>query len=458
MAFDALELSDPDNAPLRCQLMLSLGEAEARAGNTPQAKAIFLQAAEIARSNRLTHQLARASAGYGGRFAWGRAGDDHRLVPLLEEGLAALADEDVELRARLLARLAGALRDEPTRDRRGQVSREAVELARCTGNPAALVYALDGRVLAILAPDSHAEALTVANELRELSQRIGDKERELQGHIYEFIVQLCLGEVRRAEVGLVEARRLADEIRQPGQAWLVRTMQAQIALGVGQLREAERLISEALAFGERVHPEVAIPAHTLQRYALCEYRGGFEDVLPGLHDLVAKYPERRAVHCALPHLHAQLGQRDQAMREFTEFANSDFTLPFDMEWLYGMSMLAETCSLLGDRNSAATLYRLLLPYQALNAADSPEGMRGSVARYLGQLAALLGDHAEAAAHFEDAIVMNKRMSARPWLAHTQHDYAQLLHSRNGPGDQERAENLQAAARATYNELGMREPD
>ena len=108
---------------------------------------------------------------------WARAAGDDRLVPLLEEGLAALAEEDVELRARLLARLAGALRDEHSRDRRDRLSREAVELARRAGNPAALAYALDGRLAAISAPDTVAECLALGRELREVAERIGDPER-----------------------------------------------------------------------------------------------------------------------------------------------------------------------------------------------------------------------------------------------------------------------------------------
>ena len=87
-------------------------------------------------------ELARAAAGYGGGVVWGRAGDDHRLVPLLEEGLAALGHDDAELRIRLLSRLAGALRDEPSRTRRERAQREAVELARRSGSPALLGWAL----------------------------------------------------------------------------------------------------------------------------------------------------------------------------------------------------------------------------------------------------------------------------------------------------------------------------
>jgi hypothetical protein len=54
-------------------------------------------------------------------------------------------------------------------------------------------------------------------------------------------------------------------------------------------------------------------------------------------------------------------------------------------------------------------------------------------------------------HFESALAMNERMSARPWLAHTQEDYGRMLLDR---GETERASELIAAALATYRELGM----
>jgi tetratricopeptide (TPR) repeat protein len=144
-ALDALELAAPSDERKRCALLLSLGEVQARAGNTPAAKAVFIDAADIARRAGLPLELARAAVGYGGRTAWVRGAGDSPLIPLLEEGLRAIGEDDIELRARLLARLAGALRDEPSRDRRNRLSREAVELARRSGSATALAYALDGR-------------------------------------------------------------------------------------------------------------------------------------------------------------------------------------------------------------------------------------------------------------------------------------------------------------------------
>ena len=51
--------------------------------------------------------------------------------------------------------------------------------------------------------------------------------------------------------------------------------------------------------------------------------------------------------------------------------------------------------------------------------------------------------------------MNARMDARPWLAHTQEQYASMLLVHNQSGDHEKAVALLAAALATTRELGMR---
>jgi hypothetical protein len=119
-----------------------------------------------------------------------------------------------------------------------------------------------------------------------------------------------------------------------------------------------------------------------------------------------------------------------------------------------MSFLAETSGLLGDPDSGAALYRLLVPWAAFSAADHPEGFRGSIARYLALLATTTQSWEDAERHFDDALAANAEMGARPWLAHTQSDYARMLHARNGRGDRDRAHALLDAARTTYRELGM----
>jgi DNA-binding SARP family transcriptional activator len=453
MALEALELADPEDDATRCGLLLSLGDAQARAGNTPAAKETFLAAAAIARHLGFPTELARAAAGYAGRIVWARAGDDAVLVPLLEEALAALGDRDVVLRARLLARLGGALRDEPSRERRDALSAAAVELARRSGSAAALDYALEGRAYAILGPDTIHEQLALAAELERVVLR-EDRERVVAAYTLRDTAELLVGDVRGDEDTLDAALRIAEELRQPVQLWQILASKAMLAMGTGRLDDAEELMLRAFELGERAIPDGAIPHYHMQRYVLAELRGGLDEAEPGVRRLADGYPTRPVFRCALARLHAQLGRTAEARAALDELtADGVAALPFDQEWLFGMALLAETCVYLGDVETAAVLYELLVPWNELNAVDPAEGFMGAVSRYLGQLAALLDRGDEAARHFEEAIAMNERMGARPWLAYTQQDYARLLAGR----DPERAAELLAEARATYRELGLLEP-
>jgi DNA-binding NarL/FixJ family response regulator len=51
--------------------------------------------------------------------------------------------------------------------------------------------------------------------------------------------------------------------------------------------------------------------------------------------------------------------------------------------------------------------------------------------------------------------MNAQMGARPWLAHTQYQYAIMLLARSQPGDREKAVSLLDEALIAARELGMR---
>jgi DNA-binding SARP family transcriptional activator len=454
-ALDALDAGKGGREEDRCELLLSLGEAHARGGDTAPAKSAFTDAAAIARRVGLSPLLARAAVAYGGRLAWARAGDDDRMVPLLEEGLAALGDGDVELRARLLARLAGALRDEPSRARRDDLSREAVELARRSNDLATLTYALDGRAAAIQAHDTATELVALGSELIEVAMRAGDLEKAVAGHMHRRSGELMLGEIARAESDVAAAERLADELRQPVQLWWVCAPRALTALTEGRFAEGEELMEKAIALGEHAQPHGAIPIYWFQRFTLADFTGRLEEVAPALRDLAVRYPARSMCRCAVVYLDARLRRVAHAGRELDALAAGGFSaLHLDQEWLYGMSLLAEVAAMLDDARSADHLYRLLIPWAELNAADPDEGVRGSVSRYLGLLATTLGHHGQAAAHYDQAIAANARMRAIPWLAHTQRDYAQLLLIRNQPGDRERGLELIREAITTYQQLGM----
>jgi DNA-binding NarL/FixJ family response regulator len=121
-----------------------------------------------------------------------------------------------------------------------------------------------------------------------------------------------------------------------------------------------------------------------------------------------------------------------------------------------ITYLAEVCAFLQDAPRAATLYRLLRPYAGRNViVGGAVACYGAASRYLGMLAATMRRWDDAEQHFQEALAMNARMGARPWLAHTQHDYAAMLLARGQPEDRTQAMTLLEEALATACELGMR---
>jgi DNA-binding CsgD family transcriptional regulator len=76
---------------------------------------------------------------------------------------------------------------------------------------------------------------------------------------------------------------------------------------------------------------------------------------------------------------------------------------------------------------------------------------GAVDRYLGMLAATLGQWERAEDHFERAMILNRRMGADTWLARTAYEYGRMLLAR---GEADRAAALFGEADRIAERIGM----
>jgi DNA-binding SARP family transcriptional activator len=454
----ALEISETHAAGdkvERCELLLRLGDVQARAGDISAAKETFVRAAELAREAAMPELLARAALGYGGRFVWSRAWGDTKLVPLLEEALAALPEADSELRVRLLSRLAaGPLRDILPAEKREVMSQEAVDIARRLGDPATLAYALAGRNDANWGPEFVEERLAIANELVEVAAAAGDGEWMYAGYDCRFNPLLELGDLSSAHRDHEAGARLAELLRQPAQLWDSAVRAAQLALFEGRFEEAEVAVHETLEVGLPAQSANAQLAFDLQTYALRREQGRLEEVIGVVEHAVHAYPGYPVWQYVLADALVELGRMDNARRAFDACAVNGFSMHLEMQWLYSLCLLSEVCRELGDVDRAAELYGLMSPFARHNATLPPELCWGSVSRGLGVLAATISRWDEAARHFDAALEQNEAMGARPALAYTRYDYARMLLARGEPGDSERAEELLAAAKALSEELGM----
>lgn len=442
-----LELSPPADTATRCELLLALGEAQMRSGDMASAKTTFLEAADIAGRTGPPDLVARAALGYGGPFVLDRSEEDRRIVPLLEDALARMTPGAELLRVRLLARLAGVLRrDRP--DRAAMLSAEAVALARTIGDDATLGYALDASFATKWRSADVSEWLALADEIVAVAHGIGDREREFQGRHHRIAALMHLGDVPAADRELAELVAIAEELQQPAELWFARTCEALRAAFGGDYMLTEDRIFDALAHAERSahHWDVA-SMHLIQLYGLRREQDRLAEIEEELDTFLRRDTSRLLYRCLLVDLDVRRGREGSAQQQLADLGTHGFgELVNDNEGDLGLALLSETCHALADEAHAAELYELLLPHDGRNVTSYPELSVGSVSRYLGLLAETSNRPLDAAKHYDDALAQNGRMGARPWLAHTQHDYGSFLLA-SGEVDRGRALLDQAATAA-----------
>lgn len=453
------ELAVPVTEARHGELVLGLAQALWQAGSYPRAKEAFRQVIELARRLGDGRLLARAILGMGGWPTFradqppGGPADEYRA--LLEEALGYLGEQETALRARLLSRLA----EQISMEVRDSHSREAVALARQSGDPDALFGALYSRLAALLGPDDVRRRLEVAKELLDLAIRCGSKEKVFVARESRIRSLLALGDIRGADREIGVCYDLAEELRVPIYRHSVSRFRMARALADGRLDEAEHLNREILELGRKADDSNADFLFAILTGWLQYLRGELRStrkLIEGLLDRVAFIGPISLAFAAF--LHAELDEPESARRHFERLAAKEFAdVPRDETWLMTLAVAAEACAYLGDRRRATTLYDLLLPYADLTV--SHQHMRvylGSVEYALGRLAETREERERAAVHYRAAIESEQRIGARPYLARTQHAYARMLLGADSvePDQRDRAQELLARAEATARELGL----
>ncbi len=422
MALQALT-GAPDDVE-RTELLLALGDAQGRGGDTDVAKATFLEAADLARQSHDPEHFARAAIGYSGRFVWMRAGSDTRIIPLLQEAIAALPESDSALRVRLLARLAGARRDDWDMKPRDELSAKAVAIATRVGDPATSAYALISRAMAIWGPRGAFEMRTFAERAMALAAEAGDQEHVAAARLNRSQSIFATGPADEVRPAFDDYAQTAAELRQPSHLWYAGLMHTSMLLLEGKLDEAETQAEQTYAEGQRAQSWDAGAAHLLARAALRREQGRLAELEDDLIEAGSLYPGYRLFRCVLALACLEAGRPDEAHALAVEIVRGgEETLPHDNGWAYGMTVLAEIVTRTGDKELTATLYDEMLPFAHLMATGGGEISGGSIERSLGQLASLLGRPDDALAHLDRARAVHRGYRSDIWVTHTDVDEA-----------------------------------
>ena len=214
---------------------------------------------------------------------------------------------------RAARRLAGALRDEHSRERRDALSREAVELAR---RPETMWRSASPSKAGRGDPLSRHDRGGRARQRAPGGRRAHGRPR---AHRPGVLVWPWLGSRSASSTSVggrrADSRSSRRELAQPIQLWQTLVDKGMFALNDG--RSTRRpLIADAYAIGDRAIPELAVP-RLVSRAPPRDFRGELGPSSRRCARMIALHPARRVFACALAHIHARLGDPSQPVRSST---------------------------------------------------------------------------------------------------------------------------------------------
>jgi DNA-binding CsgD family transcriptional regulator len=440
----------------RLQLLIALGSAQIKAGENLEAAELLQEAAKSARSLGLAEELARAACAFE-EARWRPGLPGHAAVGLLREALSGLGEGDNPLKAEVLSSLTRALIFSGDLEQAMAAHAQAVAMARRLGDTKALYTALVSVLSARWQPERFEARMATTLEALRLAQEAGDREVALDAWSWRLFDLMELGDVQLRATEFAGYARLADEIGQPFFQYVGVSSSAMLALFHGRFDESERHAKAALELGKRMPSLDAVGVYGVQMFSLRREQGRLAELAPLVEHFVRATPEAATWRPGLAVIYAELERKDAARAEFEQLAAEGFDeLPRDARWLMCIAYLADVCTFLRDRARAEALYRLLQPFDGRNIVVGPNiACYGAAARHLGMLAGVMERWTDAERHFVSALEMNARQDARPWLVHTQHQFATMLLARGRAEDRARAAGLLDEAAAVGQVLGMK---
>jgi DNA-binding SARP family transcriptional activator/tetratricopeptide (TPR) repeat protein len=452
----ALELIDRQSRRderAHCEALVGLGIAQRHAGD-PSSRDTLLRAADRARRLASPALLVRAvlASNRLGRASVLAPADQER-VDTLKAALSATDGTATPERATLLATLAVELTGDDL-DQARTLSDEALVMARRLDDDRTLCEVLVRRRFAIWSPATLDERIANAYELREATERLGDRALSLATAGALAHAATCRGDLVEVDKNLDVMIRLATETGFAEARWTAAMQLSWRRLLAGDIDAAEQAAVEALEIGSQAGEPNALPYFRPQIYAIRRVQGRVDELIEAIEGAASENPGLPAYRVVLVDALCSLDRLDDARVVLEPLAANGFTdLPFDIVWLTAMTWCADAAAALDDRAAASLLAELLAPWcDQLDFNGLTCG--GSVARALGLALATAGRFDEADEAFTQAAAVHERIDAPIELARTQLDWAGMFARRAEPGDADRAGALLGSALTTADNLGL----
>ena len=444
-----------EHAEILLELNLLLGDAQHHVGMFAESMDTFLKTAELATSFAAPDALARAALGYD-EPRWRCNLLEPMAVKLLNQALDLLDEGDSALRVDLIAHLARARQGSEPVENLLTMLDAAIDMARRIGEPRALIEALRTRLSIDRDPQRVHDRINLIDEILEIAQQIDNKQLLLELLGYRIYDIVALGDTDSWDRDLNKYQNIAEKISEPFYSYSYLTMRTARAILAGHFDVAEKLTQDVLETGQKLSIENAEGVMGVQMFTIRREQGRLHEIAPLVKHFVSEHGANAAWRPGLALIYADIGQPEEARAEFEGLAADDFAaIPRDSLWQTCLTYLAEVCDELQDKKRAHVLYGLLSPYAQLTViVGNAIVCLGATSRFLGQLATTLEHWVDAEEHFEQALQLNMTMNAKPWIAHTQFQFARMLLRRGRDDDAKRANEMINAALDTAQQLGM----
>ncbi len=440
----------------RCRLMIELANALAFKGEIEEGQRYCRQAFAIARTIEDPHLMSEVA------LAWGRAivvaMVDRELIGALEECLDKLPADDQGVRALVLARLAAAL--QPALDPSGpmDMAREAIHLARDTGDQQCVFQVLRFAIAALMDFAPVEERIPLNREFLELARREEDVPSQFRSHLRLTVDASEAGDRGMLDESIAACNELAERIDLPHYRWRAASVRAMQATITGDFQRASALIAEAERYADEIDQVEATITLAIQRLALL-VDWNSPDVM-SLDEIQARLrtaydnglAEAEFYIAPVIGIHTNLGNREFA-RHFV--GNQDLVArTFAGEDRYTLANLGVVALTAGRNDIAQRAYDVLIAHRAYCASLGLLGgcWCGPVHHWLGIIAHGLGNLDAAHEHFGAAMNIAERMRARPEIARIHASAAALAED---AGDSETATRHRRKFEALVRDLDLR---
>jgi class 3 adenylate cyclase len=456
-ALSVLVQHDRDAELLRCDLLIALGDAQRRAGDTRYRNTVA-QAVQIARSLGDARRFALSVLGSARpEHPFANANlVDQSLIELYDEAIAALHGEDENiLRAKLFFHLAGEMLYTPQRERRKELSHQAVAMARQCGDRAVLAQALHIYASAINDPTTLGERLVLTAEQIMLADELVSLETHWAAAYQRMGALLESGDIYGTDQMLLRLKEASSKLRQPFFSWATEHALAMMSVMSGEA-DAEQKVLAAFQVGMSGGQPEAKQAYIAQLSVVRRDQGRYAELIEPLRGFADSFSHLPVWRVVLAGLYCETDQLDEARAQIDALARSDFKISLDWTWASVVMSLAQVCADLADQKLAALYYpQLQSVAEQVGVTGIGLACYGSLALPCGQLAACLNLWREAEQYFIEATAMNTRIRARPYLVRTRRAYANMLLDRNASDDRARAIELIEEGWSEATHLGMR---